>query len=181
MKKLIIILLVSIAFVAQSQTCKYEVNEIDKFTGKFTKVTKQIMLQSMYSKDLKFQARREGENVFLLFEYWECPRSKMEMLKVTPGQKIMFLMEDGSILELETPDAIAGASKILPGIVPFYCSILRDISYPINAEQVDKLFKTAITTVRFYRTEGSGKVDYIDFEITKRNREDLINLMKCVL
>ena len=180
MKKLITILFVIIATASYSQTCKYEINEIDKFTKKHTKVTKQIMLQSMYSKDLKFQARREGENVFLLFEYWECPRSRIEMQKITPGQKLMFLMENGSILELATTDSIMGSSKILPGIVPFFCSILRDISYPINADQVEMLFNTPITTIRFYRTEGSGKVDYIDFEITKRNREDLIELMKCV-
>jgi hypothetical protein len=182
MKLLTTLLLLSISLLASAQKCKYEVNELDKFTNKMTKETKKEMIVNAWDATMYFQARREGDAVYLIFEFWHCEYKKVEMPKIQKGQKILFLLADGSKIELECADDITGQPKnYVVAIPPTYCSILYNASYPANAEQVDKLLKNTISTIRFYKTEGNGKEDYKDYEIKKKNNEDLIELLKCVL
>jgi hypothetical protein len=184
MKKTIL-LLIAVAINSLSfaqKNCKYTVNELDKFTKKMVKQTKSEQIVSTWDKYLYFSARKEADDVNLIFEYWECWKSKREMVKITPGLKLMLLLEDGSIVELLSVSEITGAAKNYPtAIPPTYCSVLYDVKYSVPADAIEKLLSNTITTLRFYRTEGNGNTGYLDFEIKKKNSDDIIELLKCVL
>jgi len=182
MKKLITLILLCIPAFLFAQKCKYEMNELDKFTGKIVKLTKKEMILNAWDATMYFQCRREGDNIFLIFEFWHCAYSKVEMPKIQKGQKLMFLLSDGSSIELESADDITGTPKnYLVSIPPTYCSILSQASYPATPESVEKLLRNTVSVIRFYKTEGNGKEGYKDYEIKKKNNEDIVDLLKCVL
>lgn len=182
MKKLTTALFLLFALCATAQKCRYEVNELDKFTGKMTKETKLETLSDKGGTAIYLAARREGENIYLLFDWWTCDVKKVTMPTISKGMKMMFLLADNSNVEVESIDNITAVPKNYPiSIPPMYCAILYKCSYVINAETVEKLMRQSISTIRFYKTDASGKTDYQDVTINKKNSDDIIELLKCVL
>jgi hypothetical protein len=182
MKQLIVFALLIFSLTASAQKCRYEVNELDKFTGKMTKQTKLEGISDKGGTAIYLAARREGESIYFLFDWWTCDAKKVTMPSISKGMKMMFLFADNSNVEIESVDNITAVPKnYLVSIPPMYCAILYKCSYAISAEAAEKLMKQPISVIRFYKTDASGKTDYQDVNINKKNSDDIIELLKCVL
>jgi len=181
--KLIILSVIFIFSILSSyaQNCKYKTNEIDKFTNKFTKLTKsEKVIGTFYTSGI-FSVKKIDTSFFFIFDYVLSSYSNFEPYSINSDAQIIFLLENGEVVTLKTIDKINGIKKTVIGIPPVYLCNLTNISYPVSRADIDKFFKSKVKSIRFYRTESNGKEDYIDNEIKKKNQDDIQNLIKCVL
>lgn len=163
-----------------AQNCKFKINETDKFTGKYTKLTKSEKVISTFFTTGKFSVKKIDDSYFFLFDYVLSSYSNFEPYSIKKGAVLMFLLENGETVTLASADDINGIKKVVVGIPPVYECFLTNVSYPVNKSQIDSFFKSKIKSIRFYRTESNGKEDYIDNDISKKNQDNIQALIKCV-
>ena len=164
-----------------AQNCKYKTNDLDKFTKKYTKITKpERVIGSFYTAG-EFSVKKTDTSYFFIFDYVLSSYSNFKPYKINKGSSLMFLLENGETITINSADDISGIKKTTIGIPPVYNCYLTNVSYPISRNQIDLLFSSKIKTIRFYRTESNGKEDFIDNEIKNKNQDDIQNLIKCVL
>lgn len=175
-----LLLCLSLIYV-KAQNCKYKINEIDKFTNKYTKLTKPYTVISSFYSSGDFSVKKIDTSYFFIFDYALSSYSSFEPYSINQGASLMFLLENGETVTLKSADQIKGTSKTIVGIPPVYCCYLTNVSYPVTKSQMDLFFKSKVKTIRFYRTESNGKEDFIDNEIKKKNQNDIQDLIKCVL
>ena len=180
-KAFILIAFVAFCFAANAQNCWYKKNEVDKFTGKFVKITRPEKVISTFYTAGEFSVKKEDTNYYFIFDYALSSYSNFDPYSINPGAKLMFMLEDNSIITLETKDYIKGNNKTVFGIPPVYVCNLSNIAYPIKYNDMQKFFKSKVKTIRFYRTESNGKEDFVDNEIKKYNQDDIQKLIKCML
>jgi hypothetical protein len=167
--------------IVNAQNCKYKTNEIDKFTNKYTKLTKsEKVIGTFYTVGI-FSVKKIDTSYFLIFEYDLSSFSNFDPYNIKKGADLIFLLENGETVTLNSADDIKGTKKIPFSLPPVYECFLTNVSYPVTKNQIDLFLKLKIKSIRFYRTESNGKEDYIDNEIKKKNQDKIQNLIKCVL
>ena len=183
MKKRLIFLLIVIAssLTAVAQNCKFKINDIDKFTNKFTRHTKSEKVIGTFFTSGEFSVKKIDTTYFFIFDYVLSSYTNFEPYSINKGASLIFLLENGEVITLNTFDDIHGIKKTTLGLPPVYSCYLTNVSYQLTRYQVDQFFKSKVKSIRFYRTESNGKEDYIDNEIKRRNQDDIQNLIKCVL
>jgi len=180
-KTIILIAFLTSCFAINAQNCKYKVNEIDKFTGKFTKITKPKTVIATWFTAGEFSVKKEDTNYYFIFNYGLSKYSNFEAYSINPGAKLMFMLEDNSIVTLETKYLIKGSMSVVYGIPPVYVCALNNVVYQISLSDCQKFFNSKVKTIRFYRSESNGKEDYIDNEIKERNKDDIQQLIRCIM
>ena len=175
------ILLTFFSHFANAQTCRYKTNEIDKFTNKYTKLTKSEKVIGTFYTSGEFSVKKIDTSFFFIFDYVLSSYSNFDPYSIKKEAELIFLMENGETITLKSADNINGIKKTVVGIPPVYECFLTNASYVVNKNQIDLFFKSKVKSIRFYRTESNGKEDYIDNEIKKRNQDDIQNLLKCIL
>ena len=180
MKKIITILILLSSFTINAQNCKYKTNEVDKFTGKFTKLTKPLKVISTFFTGGDFSVKKVDTSFFFIFDYTLSSYSNFNPYSINSGAQLIFLLENGDIVTLKTKDVIKGIKRTVIGIPPVYVCELTNVSYPVSRADIDKFFHSKIKSIRFYRTEDNGKEDYVDNEIKNRKQDDIQELIKCV-
>jgi len=183
MTKLIVGVAMTILTTASlnAQNCKYKVNEIDKFTNKFTKQTKPEKVISTFFTAGEFSVRRIDTAYYFIFDYVLSSYKNFDPYSINKGAQLMFLLENGEMITLKSADEIKGTKKTVIGIPPVYECFLTNVSYPVTKNQIDAFFKSKVKNIRFYRTESNGKEDFIDNEVKRKNQDDIIELTKCIL
>jgi len=183
MNKFLLLTFFFIAFKLQlvAQKCDYKINEVDKFTGKYTKFTKPEKVIGTFFTAGDFSIKKVDTSFFFIFDYVLSRYRDFAPYSINKGARLIFLLENGDIITINSEDEIKGRKKVVYGLPPVYECYLTNVSYPITKNQIDQFFKSRIKTIRFYRTEDNGKEDYIDNEIKKKNQDDIQNLIKCVL
>lgn len=166
---------------AHAQNCKYKINEIDKFTNKFTKITKSEKVIGTFYTGGEFSVKRVDTSYYFIFDYALSSYSSFEPYSISKGAALIFLLENGEIITLNSEDVIYGTLKTIVGIPPVYSCYLTNVSYPVSRIQIEKFFRSPVKSIRFYRNESNGKEDYIDNEIKRKNQDDIQNLIKCIL
>jgi len=183
MKKIVLIfslLLLSSSFVL-AQKCKYKINEVDKFTNKFTKLTKSEKVIGTFFTEGEFSVKKVDTSYYFVFDYSLSSYSNFEPYTIQKGAKIIFLFENGEQTTIHSSDDIKGIKKTVVGLPPVYVCKLTNVSYELTRGQIDMFFKSKIKSIRFYRTESNGKEDFVDNEIKDRNQDDIQKLIKCIL
>lgn len=177
----ILSIFLSITTILFAQKCKYEVNEVDKFTGELTKITKpeKIIVSYFISGDFSF--KKAGENHSIILDYYISSYKKFDPFNIEKGARLVLLLENGESINLSTPDNIIGTKRVVVGIPPTHICTLKNISYPINKSQIDMLIQSKVVSVRFYRSEGNGKESYEDANISEKHQQELKNLIMCIL
>jgi hypothetical protein len=182
MKKIFFLLVVLIINLkSNGQNCKFKVNEVDKFTNKLTKLTKSEKVIGTFYTTGEFSVKRIDTSFYFIFDYVLSSYSNFDPYSIKKGANLIFLLENGETLTLSSNDDINGTKKTIIGIPPVYECFLTNVSYTLTKSQVEQFFKSKVKSIRFYRTEGNGKEDYVDNEIKKRNQDDIQNLIKCLL
>jgi len=185
----LILLIILIPFVSFTQNCSYELNEVDKFNGKVTKITKakKVIASWQKQKNLKFynagsfSVKRIDSDYFLIFDYEIQKYKRFDPYNINSGTQLILLLANGEKITLSTNDKINGTKKTIIGIPPVYCSYLSDINYFLTRKEIDLLLQSKVTSIRFYRTESNGKVGYVDCEIKPKNQEIIKQLLMCLL
>jgi len=183
MNKLFLGLFFFFSFIlfSTAQNCKYRINEIDKFTNKYTKLTKPEKVIATFNTAGDFSIKKIDTSFFFIFDYVLTSYSNFSPYSIQKEAELIFLLENGDVLTLYSNDDIKGTKKTVLGLPPVYECFMTNVSYPLTKIQIDLFFKSKVKSIRFYRTESNGKEDYIDNEIKKRNQDDIQNLVKCVL
>lgn len=183
MKSKFITLLLIFAFlsIVKAQNCKYKTNEIDKFTNKYTKLTKSEKVIGTFYTTGEFSVKKVDTSYFFIFDYVLSSYSNFEPYSIKKSSQLIFLLENGEKITLNSADDINGTKKTVIGLPPVYMCYLTNASYPVTKNQIELFFKSTVKSIRFFRTESNGKEDYIDNEIKKRNQDDIQNLIKCVI
>jgi len=179
--KILLTALVLLAFKGFSQKCKYKVNDIDKFTNQYTKITKSEKVIGTFYTSGEFSVKKVDTSFYFIFDYELSSYSNFSPYSINKGAKLIFLLENGEVETLYSADDIIGTKKTVAGIPPVYECFLTNVSYPISKAQIDKFFKSKVKSIRFFRTESNGKEDSIDNDIKKKNQDDIQELIKCVL
>lgn len=154
-RKLITLLLLMAGLTAVSQNCKYEINDIDKFTGKMTKLTKKTHLFEN-SQVVGYVNLQKIENDYSLI--LECDGSFLVKRTIKPGSDLYFLLEDGKKIILKERGGI----------------------FPIKIEDLTTLMKTKTVSVRFTLDTKEGDLQK-DMDVKKGDSIRLTNLVKCIL
>jgi hypothetical protein len=182
MKTRLFLLLFSINTLSgNAQKCKYSVNEVDKFTNKFTKVTKSEKVIGTFYTEGEFSVKKIDTAFTFIFEYTLSSYSNFDPYSIKKGAPLMFLLENGEMIKLESDDNIVGIKKTVVGLPPVYLCKLYNVNYTVTKSQIEMFFKSKVKSIRFYRTEANGKEDFVDNDIKKRNQDDIQNLISCVL
>lgn len=181
MKKLLFIALVIVTTTASSQNCKYKTNEIDKFTNKYTKITKSQTVFGTFFTQGNFCVKKIDTSFFFILDFVISSYSSFDPYSINKGAQLMFLLEDGGMVTLQSLDQINGDRRTIISLPPVYSCYLTNVSYGVTKDQINMFFKSKVKTIRFYRSEGNGKEDFIDNEVKSRNQDDIQNMIKCVM
>jgi len=176
-------IIVSIVLFSHSycQKCKYKVNDVDKFTNLYTKITKPEKVIGTFYTAGDFSVKKVDTSFSFIFDYVLTSYSNFEPYSINKGASLIFLLENGDIVTLNSADEIRGTKKTVHGLPPVYECFLTNVSYPLTRTQIDQFFKSKVKSIRFFRTESNGKEDFIDNDIKKKNQDDIQDLIKCVL
>lgn len=162
--KILIFLLLPIFCIGQE--CRYEKNEIDKFTKSKILKTKWTGLWSTLRSGLAFKALRINDT-----KYLELCYSASSIYSINEGSELMFLMNNDSVVKL-----IADESKIADPHTSSYgttWSIAVDYYLPESDYKV--LLNGIVKTIRFYTPDG-----YIEKEIKMKRSKNLNKILKCI-
>ena len=183
MKKIITVAFLLLVYVsiAHAQNCKYKTNEIDKFTKKYTKLTKAERVISTFNTTGLFSVKKVDTSYYFIFDYVLSGYTNFDPYSVKKGAELIFLLENGETIILKSADDILGTKNFIVGIPPVYTCTLSNVAYPVSKNQIDKFFVSQVSSIRFFRTESNGKEDYIDSEIKEKNMDDIQDLIKCIL
>lgn len=142
-----------------SQDCDYKTNELDKATGKFTKVTERKTVADGMSSGAKMATQKIGDECSVKWTY--LAGFNMTKFFVNKDAELIFMLEDGSKVTLKR-------------------GVEKD-NYPITKEQMDALLKSKTSAVQYYytvlKTGEYGKESYL---MEKKWAERIQDLIKCI-
>jgi hypothetical protein len=145
--------------------CRYEINDIDKFSQDVMRLTEsEVVWRDFYEETfIRCAAVQKNKDRGLLFMNYAA-----EEYTVEAGDSLMLLMSDKSIVTLTAAEKRVAElynSKIFVG----------KVYYPLSREQFNQFLGLTVLTVRQYHNGGYHEVDLKD------KKQDVIkHLMGCV-
>jgi hypothetical protein len=190
MKNQLIVLLTFFSFSVFAQNCKYEKNEIDKFTKKKVVVTKSEKVFTSLNTSGFYTVKQEDENFFIEFDYLVqtsfSGTSKAETnIAIKEKDQLMFLLENDEVITLVSSSTVQTQMK--PNMASQLVNWeLNDVTYPITLDQLKTLQSAKTKTLRIYRTIGYdaqniGQQEYMDVDLKKGDQDDIQMLIQCVI
>ncbi|MBN8697401.1 MAG: hypothetical protein J0L87_12795 [Bacteroidetes bacterium] len=155
MKNSIALILILLSTITFSQNCKYKTNDVDKFTGKLTKLTKPEELFET-NQIVGFISIQKIDNEYSLI--FVCDGSFNVRRTIKSGSKMLLLLENSKIITLEENNG----------------------SFPIKESDLMELMKSKVQSQRFTLDSKDGDLQK-DVEIKKGDAIRFMNLIKCVL
>lgn len=196
MKKNALLIILSLLFqaslFAQTNDCKYDKNEVDKFTNKKIIWTKWEHLSQLISREYAPDVRGIVEDSIkqLLvsvngysFTYDKPTQARIDSYLVVPsGSKAIFLMEDGKPFELTTANEYHSTGEYKPPNTgdntsdKFRISWNVALYYKLDINAIKTLAAQGVTTLRiFYKPEN-----HQDYIVAKKKYSSIQNLMNCI-
>jgi hypothetical protein len=190
MKHILLTIITAISINSYAQNCKYEKNEIDKFTKKKVVITKSEKVFGTVNTSGFYSVKQDGDNYYIEFDYlvqtsFSGTSRVATNIAVKEKDQLMFLLENDEVVTLESSSTVQTQMKsnMASGLVNWE---LNDVMYPITKEQLTVLQSAKTKTLRIYRTIGYdaqnfGQQDFMDVDIKKGNQDDIQRLIQCVL
>ena len=181
--KSIFIYLVSLQFLTYgySQNCSFKKNEVDKFTGQYIKITNPLKVIGTFYTAGDFSIKKEDSSYSFIFDYAISAYAEFPPYSINRGQQLLFLLENGDKITLESADNIVGVNQVIKVKLPVYTCNLTNVTYHLSKTQLQQFLNSKVKAIRFYRVEPNGKADFVDNEIKPKNQSDISRLVKCVL
>jgi hypothetical protein len=190
MKNIFLAALCMLSFNAFSQNCKYEKNEIDKFTKKKVVITKSEKVFYTLNTSGFYTVKQDGENYYIEFDYlvqtsFSGTSNAEKNISIKQNDQLMFLLENDEIVTLVSANTVQTQMK--PNMTSQLVNWeLNDVSYPISLEQLKTLQSAKTKTLRIYRTIGYdaqniGQQENMDVDIKKASQDDMQKMIQCVI
>jgi hypothetical protein len=190
MKHVLLTISAVISMNSYAQNCKYEKNEIDKFTKKKVVITKSEKVFYTLNTSGFYTVKQDGENYYIEFDYlvqtsFSGTSNAEKNISIKQNDQLMFLLENDEVVTLVSSNTVQTQMK--PNMASQLVNWeLNDVSYPITLEQLKSLQSAKTKTLRIYRTIGYdaqniGQQDYMDVEIKKASQDDIQKLSNCVI
>ncbi len=186
-------ILFAVAFLSLNtfaQNCKYEKNEVDKFTNKKVVITKQEKVFSTVNTTGFYTVRQDGDSYYIEFDYlvqtsFSGTSNAEKNIAIKQNDQLMFLLDNDEVVTLSSSKTVQTQMK--PNMATQLINWeLNDVSYPVTKEQLSTLQSKKTKTLRIYRTIGYdgqnlGQEDFMDVDIKKGNQDDIQALIQCVI
>lgn len=190
MKYKILLSLTLASTLSFGQNCKYEKNEIDKFTKKKVVVTKSEKVFATLNTSGFYTVKQDGDNYYIEFDYlvqtsFSGTSNAEKNIAIKQHDELLFLLENDDVVTLKSSKTVQTQMK--PNMATQLVNWeLNDVSYPVTKEQLSTLQSAKTKTLRIYRTIGFdgqniGQQDFMDVDIKKGNQDDIQKLIQCVL
>ena len=196
MKKSLLIIILTLLFqaslYAQTNECKYDKNEVDKFTNKQIIWTQWEHLSPLISRDYAPDVRCTVEDTVkqLLFylngysyTYDKPTQSGIDSFIIVPsGSKAILLMEDGKPFELTTDKQIHSTGEYQAPHTgdntsdKFRLNYHVTLIYKLNIHAIKTLAAQGVTTIRIFYTSENHQ----DYTVAKKKYYTIQNLMNCI-
>ncbi len=165
MKKIIFLLFLLPAFCF-SQNCKYSKNEVDEFTGKSIKTTKQVIVYNGLFGGLAFKFTKINSSSYL-----EMGFSELSIITIEKGGALMFILKNGEKIELSAIE-----SKVATPYTSQTSTIWGiEMDYFISDNDLLKLISSPISKLRIYTKQG-----YIEKEVRENKAVKIQEAAKCI-
>lgn len=163
---LFLVVIVLLGFSVNAQECKYEIDEVDKFTKEVTKVTKRGVLWAhlVTGNNMSAQLKLADGKKSLILRYMDP-----DAFKVAKGDKLIFLCSDDSTIILEA-DADVEARH-----VEKEKRWVANVNYDLSEENAAALSKSTITDLRMMHSEG-----HFEKAVKEERQKNLQMLSKCI-
>jgi hypothetical protein len=163
MKKLLLMLLL-VPVLIYGQDCRYEQNDVDKFTKKTVIITKPeiVWKDAMMGYSLSFKVKKIDDQYIIWMRY-SSPGSFI----IEKYSKLMLLTKNQETFELNAFETVIPKSYSNGSYV--------EVDYLISKETYEKLKNSIITDVRLYTSEG-----YIDKKLKENKQGILPDLLRCI-
>jgi len=127
-----------------AQNCRYKTNEIDKFTNKYTKLTKSEKVIGTFFTSGEFSIKKIDTSYYFIFDYLLSSYSDFEPYSIQKSAQLIFLLESGETVTLNSADDILGRKKTVFGLPPVYECFLTNVNYPVSKEQINLFFRSKV-------------------------------------
>lgn len=155
MKTIITTILLILSTLSFSQNCKYKINDVDKFTGKITKLTKAEKIFENSAIMVHVSVQKIDNNYSLILV---CEGSFYVLRTIKPNSELLFLLENSKIITLKEKDGV----------------------FPIKSDELKELMKSKSKTLRFTLETKEGALQK-EGEIKNGDAIRFTNLIKCIL
>ncbi len=189
---IIMALLLHACLFAQPDDCKYDKNEIDKFTNQKIVWTKWERLAPLisreYAPDVRCIIQDSIKQLIVSVSEYSTTYDKptqgyLDSFIIVPaGSKAIFLMEDGKPFELKTAKECHSTGEYKPphtgdNTSDKYAINFRVVlMYGLDINAIKTLSAQGVTTLRiFYKPEN-----HQDYTVAKKKYATLQNLMNCI-
>jgi hypothetical protein len=190
LKGFLLLLPLFFCFQSLSQNCKYEKNEIDKFTKKKVIITKSEKVFSTFNTSGFYTVKQEDNDFYIQFDYlvstpFSGASTMPANIAIKENDQLMFLLDNDEVVTLKCSKTVQ--SQAQPNLAFHVVNWnLSNVNYPVTREQLKALQSSKTNTLRIYRTVGFdaqkiGQQEFFDVEIKRSNKEDLQRLIKCVI
>lgn len=182
--------LLLVCVTANAAKCKYETDTTNALTGEQVRWTKWEYFKLINTQNGYLATAAEGDRKYLALQvvtYDHRPerptKDDLDSAVVVPaGSKLMLLLTDDSIVELQTADEVIGDSELhAPGTWEndmtddYTISTYTVIKYPLSAEALTALTANGVKTLRQTTSDGDR-----DFEISESRSDTLQEALACV-
>ncbi len=197
MKKLIVsafLIMVAFPCISQNSDCKYDKNEVDKFTHKKILWTKWEKLTTLFGnlKEYVPQVRFVKEDTLkqlILFvdgyyyTNFKPTKEDIDSAKIIPaGSKLIILLEDQKSYELATAKPLNSSGDYVSPYTgdnkseKYQVHWHIGIQYPLDEFAIKMLLAQGATAMRVY----FGKDTYSDYNIHKKKYNTFQQLISCI-
>lgn len=166
---------------AWTQPCQYEVQEVDRFTRKLTKLTRPEKVISTFYNTGRFSAKREDSTFQLILDYTASSYTRIDPFSIPRDAELNFLLADGRQITLYCAEEIRGIRRTYVGLPPVYSCEIRQATFPISRSQIEAFLQSDMQMIRIHRRDGNGKLGHVDEEIRENNRDDVRAILTCLL
>jgi hypothetical protein len=170
MKKVFFLVIVAlIATNLFAQKCKYQQNEVDKFTHKKVLVTEpNIIWRDKWSgSNICVEGHKSDSLVWFRVRY-----NSLSLFAVSANAKLILLFDDGTTVDLFNSayviSDIAGSTQMT--------RYIGFMNYDFTEENKKSILSKKLVSIRLYTTDG-----YIDKDVKENDCDCFKNALKCIL
>ena len=174
MKYIFIVLLSIFTQYSFGQKCKFEINEVDEFTGVRKIRTLATKLNSPFNNGFNIHvALAQSDSLSVLY----VVLNTISPTIIEEGNKVYFKLSDGSIINTESPRTnvnIKGHLLSIHNVNISSCSLTN--TYPIDKTALEKISTLGIAKVRVEVVDG-----YLECDVTKKADKLFRKTTECFL
>ena len=182
--------LLLVCATANAAKCKFETDTTSALTGEKVQWTKWEDFKLINTQVGYLAAVAEGDRKYLAlqvvtFDYRPDRPTKQDLdtaMVIPAGSKLMLLLTDDSVVEVQTDEEVIGDSEIYaPGTFhndmtsDFMVKTYTVVKYPLNADALAELTANGVMTLRQTTSEGDR-----DYTISENRADTLQEAFACV-